>query len=292
VWLLVAVTLVLAAVEVSTRLFIRRLSRVEHRISTEYAAMLEPPRSSQPFVAMVGNSLLLAALDFPMLQRGVSHRMEARRWVVEGTLYHDWHYGIRKLLGAGAKPRVLLLTMNGKQLISEGSRGDYAAHVMVQRGDILPFVQDLNVHPTNATNLVFGHFSMFYAMRSEIRKFVLGRMIPELPLLFAPAIPAEVPAGELERAARERLVTLRKECERHGVKLMLLIVPSLQDESVRDLQRVAASANVMAFAPFGPGEFPAALFSDGFHLNQDGAARFTERVSDAMLQAEDLTGGR
>jgi hypothetical protein len=45
------------------------------------------------------------------------------------------------------------------------------------------------------------------------------------------------------------------------------------------LQSASPGLNVPILVPFAPGEMPSAMFGDGFHLNPEGAKRFTERLA-------------
>lgn len=286
---LLVITILLSTVEVATRLVVRRLSRIEGRIAAEYHAILAPATSTRPVVWFLGNSLLEAAVDFPALRESLKGSMEARRFIVEQTSFHDWHYAIRKLLREAAKPQSLVLMLNGKQLIGSGSRGDYAAQAMVSHGDILAFARDLEVHPTNAAGLVLANFSMFYGLRSEIRKVLMSRLLPDLPRLTARLVaagPAEIPAPQLRMAAQQRLEVLREECARCGVRLIFAIPPDLDFESVRNLEAGVKAAQVQVLAPFGAGEFQTGDFSDGFHLNASGARRYTRLLEEAVAKSE------
>ena len=278
----------LLGVEIGTRILVRRLSRIEGRIGREYAAALRPPQSMQPVVWFLGNSLLDAAVDFPALSERVQGRMEARRFVVEQTFFHDWHYGIRKLFGTGTKPRCIVLMINGKQLVSNTSRGDYAAQILVAPGDIMGFVRDLKVHPTTAANLIFANFSMFYGLRSEIRKFVMLRLLPDLPTLTSRLVataPPDVPDARFPLLAQQRIRILQTECARQGVRLIFAIPPSQDFETDQLLRRAVEEAKVEALMPFAAGDFEAAHFSDGFHLNRDGARRYTDLLGEALLKS-------
>ena len=200
--LLVVLLCFLALVEIGTRLLVRRISRVEGRAGAEYEAAIAPaPASGKPVVLLLGNSLLDAALDFPRLRNEAAERWDVRRFVVENTSYYDWHYGIRRLFAGGARPQVVMLMLNGGQLASSGSRGEYSAYTLVSRDDIFHFAEDLNLHPTNAANVVFANLSMFYGLRSEIRKVLIGKVLPDLPSLTVRLLPAP-----LEGAGRDRVV--------------------------------------------------------------------------------------
>ena len=280
--LLVVLLCFLALVEIGTRLLVRRISRVEGRTSAEYEAAIAPaPASGKPVVLLLGNSLLDSALDFPRLRNEAAERWDVRRFVVENTSYYDWHYGIRRLFAGGARPQVVMLMLSGGQLASSGSRGEYSAYTLVSRDDIFHFAEDLNLHPTNAANVVFANLSMFYGLRSEIRKVLIGKVLPDLPSLTVRLLPAPLGgAGGDSATATDRVRMLRDECARHGARFVFVAPPLLRFQEASKLQSVVASAGVDVVVAYKPGDFNASDFSDGFHLNNQGAVKYTANLID------------
>src|SRR5262245_24902097 len=108
------------AVEIGTRVFVPKISRLEGRVRREYAGAIAPP-NTRPVVLIAGNSLLLAAVEFERVQAAFSDELELRRFVVEQTAYYDWRYGLRRLFKDGARPRVVVLMLNAGHLASEAS---------------------------------------------------------------------------------------------------------------------------------------------------------------------------
>jgi hypothetical protein len=54
---------------------------------------------------------------------------------------------------------------------------------------------------------------------------------------------------------------------------MFLVPPSLsRSDPAEAIQADAKGAGITVLVPFAPGEMPRSAFSDGFHLNADGAA--------------------
>jgi hypothetical protein len=216
--------------------------------------------------------------------------MEARRFVVEQTSYHDWHYGIRRLFGDGGRPSAIVLMLNGDQMVTNASRGEYSAYRLTTHGDILNFCRDLDLHPTNATSMIFANFSSFYALRSDIRKVLLGRLMPDLPLLMgrlaiAPAAP--IPDDRLRSVVHERLALLKKECARHGTRLVFAIPPRVVFATLPIIRDAATDAGVLPILPFKAGDFTASDFYDNFHLNDAGAAKYTARLISELPRAAD-----
>jgi len=275
------------AVEIGTRVFLPKISRLEGRVQREYAGAVAPP-NTRPVVLFVGNSLLAAAVQFERIQAAFSDEFEPRRFVVEQTVYYDWRYGLRRLFKDGARPRVVVLMLNAGHLASETSRGEYSAYLLTTSSDIVDLCRDLRLHPTNAASMVVAHFSRFYALRSELRKVVLGRMMPQLPTLTARLTTVRAPYiadDRLRAVVRERALVLRDECSRYGARLVLAIPPALNFPQIVSVKEAVSEVGIETIVPFGPRDFRESEFSDGFHLNPAGAAKFTDQLIQSMRQS-------
>jgi hypothetical protein len=280
----------MAAVEAGARVLVDRISRIEGRVAREYKAAVAPTPPDRPVILFVGNSLLDAAVQFDRVKEALAPRLEARRVVVEQTAYHDWHYGIRRLFADGSRPSVIVLMLNGDQIVTNGSRGEYSAYRLVTHGDILNFSRDLDLHPTNATSMIFANFSAFYALRSDIRKVILGRLMPDAPLFMGrlaivPAAP--IPVDRLRSVIRQRLALLKNECARHGTRLVFAIPPRVVFSTLPVIRDAAKEAGVLPLLPFTDGDFTASDFYDNFHLNDAGAAKYTTRLISELPRSAD-----
>ena len=276
-----ALAILLVTVETSARLLVRRVSRIERRIGQEYTLAIAPQRSGRPVALFVGNSLLDASVNFDRLKNAVAADVEARRLMIEQTAYYDWRYGLRRLFTDGARPKVVVLMLHGNQLVSNGSRGEYSAHTLVRLADVIPMSLEMGLHPTNIANMVAGHISMFYGLRSEIRKVVLGRLMPDLPLLTtqltmepAPEIPHEI----LRERVQERSAILKEECARYDTQLILALPPLLDIDDAAVVKFAAESAGLRVIMPYRVGDYTPAHFFDGFHVNAAGAAKYSESL--------------
>jgi len=282
-----------AAIEIGARALVNRVSRIEARIAREYSEALLPPVPGRPLVLFVGNSLFLEGVRFDALKEASADRFEARRFVVESADYLDWHYGLRRLFAAGARPEAVVLMLNATQLASSRSRGEYSAFRLTRRGDVLALSADLHASPTETAAMVFGNLSMFYGLRAEVRKVVLGRLMPDLPLLtreIARNAPAPLSSAALDGIVRQRIAVLRDECAAHDARLIFAIPPGLGSyDAVLRFAGAVRSAGVPVLAPFGPGEYTRSDFSDGFHLNAAGARKYTAKLIPAAREA--VTGG-
>lgn len=72
---------------------------------------------------------------------------------------------------------------------------------------------------------------------------------------------------------------MRDEAARHGTRLIVLVAPVLNPaDGSTALVAAAHDAQVTVLRPVASGEFAAGLYRDGFHLNENGAAIFTDRL--------------
>jgi hypothetical protein len=76
---------------------------------------------------------------------------------------------------------------------------------------------------------------------------------------------------------------MRAVTDAHGSELVLLVPPLLNPEDGSNgLMNAAASDGVRVLRPVTSGSFGAQLYRDGFHLNEVGAAQFTDRLIPAL----------
>jgi hypothetical protein len=279
------VFLVALAAEAGARIIITRVSRVENRAVCEYTGIFHPvPR--RPLVLFLGNSLLDAAIDFPALHQALASDVDARRYVVDNTAYYDWYYGIRRILAAGARPRAIALMLSDLQFSVSSIRGDYSALRLMQASDIPELSAKLGMHPTQTVSMLLANRSVFYGLRGEIRKVLLGRLMPELPRLTAMLVAQRgdsLSDHAFHAVAAERIVALRALCETYGSRLVLL-VPPLPGNSGERLVVVARDALAGVVRPFSDGQFQPEHFSDGFHLNETGQAIYTGKLAAELKQ--------
>ena len=264
-----------------------RISHIENRRETEYRQALAMHRSKDAqSVLIAGNSLLLEGVNFPLLQREVGSEMDLHRAVVEGTFYLDWYYGLRRLFAAGARPDAVVLVLNPIQLTSGAVGGDYTAHFLVDRKDILQFAKETGADRNRTSSLALANLSFFYGARAEIRNWILGRVLPDLPILThnlqsAPKVPTD---DVLRDVAMQRLERLRQLCQDHGAELVFVIPPSNEDMGATAVSEVAATHGVQVVIPIAPGVLPVSDYSDRFHLNPNGASKFTPALASELRQ--------
>src|SRR5256885_10375697 len=101
----------LGVVELAARLLLPHLSQAQHRIAAGYRVARSLPRTwsdGSASVLIVGNSLLVDGIDRADLQRRMPGYHIAL-YPVEGTLYLDWYFGLRRLFSEGSRPALVIL---------------------------------------------------------------------------------------------------------------------------------------------------------------------------------------
>lgn len=286
--LIAFLTLLVAVCEFGARVITPRISRVEGRMVEEYRSLFEKkPGSSKPVAAFVGNSLLGAAIEFEPFAAQVAEGLDARRFFVDNTGYYDWRYGLHRLFLEGARPQYVMLMITERQLLGNTVRGDYFAHTLLHSSDLVDVAQQLDLHPTDAASYAFANVSAFYGKRGEIRKVILGRIMPDLPVLTAKLVPQASTRGlgeALFSSGVERLRTLDALCKEYGARFVLLPAPQLDDPSGERLTRAAAAAGVRALVPFEDAQYGPEHFRDGFHLHGAGTAMYTAQLTNAVRE--------
>ncbi len=256
------------------------------RISQQYDQALEtrPAGIGEPAsVLMVGNSLLLHGVELDRLRTLTSSDLRIYPVFLEQTGYYDWLYGLQRLFRRGSRPDVVVVGVGVNYFIKDGVREDYAPMVFFDTRDTLAVASDLNLDRTATSNLLLAHASKFWDTRTAIRTQILNHAVPHLPDLFSlinprPAIPV---GRQFEEIAIPRLQRLRDLCDANGVKLILLVPPTLDSEgAVNQMISAAHTVNVDVSVPVNPAALSAKFYlQDGMHLNHEGADVFTAALA-------------
>jgi lysophospholipase L1-like esterase len=277
----------LAALEVATRWALPKVSAGWHRQTTDHAAARDlGRRAGADTVLVVGNSLLEAGILRDAFATAMAPQFEVAVYPIEATTYWDWYFGLRRLFAEGVHPRHVVLTMNVRQLLSNSTNGEPFARSMLQTRDLPALTRAAHLDPMTASNYFFASQSEWIGARASIRNALLERWLPDAPLLvahFAGANRAAAPADPDLDLAIERLRALAALCAEHGATFQLLLPPSLNaTDAAPSLVAAATGANLQVLMPFPPASLAATEFSDGFHLNAAGAARFTNEAASGL----------
>lgn len=290
---------VLAIFEVFAGVMVPRLSSyVGRNVRERQQAIDLRPGGGRPTVLVAGTSLLLEGVDFPRLEKMLGDRWNAHRWVMEQTNYTDWYYGLRRIYAAGASPDYVVLMMGPLNFGRQPSvRGDYFARMMMRTGDFPEVSRVLDLHPTEAANLLAANLSAFFGLKTELRKVLLIRLLPDLPRftnMIARFDNRQLPPDRLAAVGTERLRALRGLAEAHGGRFILAIPPRpSKGPGSEILASAGAVVGVPVIVSIAQGELGPPYYRDGNHLNPKGAAIYTDRfVPDLRRTLEVLDKGR
>jgi hypothetical protein len=281
--LIALLAMLIVVVELGARYLYPKFSRIERRIASdkkEVKSLGDQSRNTIPTVLLIGNSLLLHALDYQKIQNDLTPNARPVRYVIENTEYLDWYYGLRRLFAEGVRPSNVVLCLNLAQTLGHGVLDESAWHLFGTR-DLLAVSRDAGMDTTQTSSLVFAHWSAFYAGRAGIRNYILNVTDPsyaaELHRLarHPPLLP---PEEEMLAQSRERLRALDQLCRQNGSKFILLIPPAFGNRNDL-LLRAGALEHVDVDAPVASGSLGPEFFRDDrFHLNEKGAKVFTDAI--------------
>ena len=282
---LAMIVLLLACAEVAFRFGFSRISRIESRTIHEHQnAIAVRPTSAKPTILMLGNSLLLEAVDFDQLKSQLEPWAVPTRFVIEQTAFLDWSYGIKRLLSDGARPNRIILCLNLPQFVSSSIRGDHVAFYLYRTTDLLNVGRDSGYDLTKTSGLLFARYSLFFAGRNSLRNFVLNRLQPaygELLHGFTTVPAPELTDAKVLQLAAPRLEQLRRLCNENGIQFAFLLPPGFGDGG-QGLIQAGINSGTTVLAPVSLNAWDKDQFRDGFHLSKTGSERFTKLVSEKV----------
>ena len=281
----------LAVIEVGTRLAVQKASRLERRIAGEYANALRIRRSpTDKQVLVIGNSLLLADVQFDSLRTRLAPEWTASRFVIEQTFYLDWYYALRHMTAAGVDPDAVVLILSADQLVLSEIRGDYSIYRLMGPREALEVSHDLQLHPTARASYLLSSLSAFYGLRAEYRKVLLGRLMPDMQTLTPHIIRISRPAlpdSVIYQRSYERLTRLKSLLDSRHTQVVFVLAPLLGSQHWNDVVvRAAKDARITVLKPFDERSFADSDYTaDRFHMNETGARDFTARLLPPLRDA-------
>jgi hypothetical protein len=286
--LLAGLAFILLGLEIASPVVLTRLSRIEQReeSETKAASTLRPfTPDGRPTVLFVGNSLLIEGVQLESLRDSLASQYAVSRLGIEQTHYLDWYFGLRRLLQEGSHPSVIVLSLATDQLASRFTLDESFAHRQMSARDFPLAVREINLDKTTATNYLFAHWSNWLADKGFIRQDVLILLVPhfrDLAARIADHGPHIHDPAILLAMAQRRLPELHDLAQTYGVKIVLLVPPTLRPDHSQEIQELGEKVGVPVWVLSPPGEFSRDLYLDGFHLNSQGSGIFTARLADQI----------
>lgn len=218
-----------------------------------------------------------------MLADSLTPTTDASLLPIEGTSYYDWYFGMQRLYAEGSMPSTVILCINARQMISNSTNGEFFSHFMMRLEDLPAVIRASGLTTMATSNYLFAHWSMWLATRTNVRIGLTERLLPgaaELAAHFTArdgAVMNSDPA--ISTKALERLKQFSDLAKRHGSDFVWLVPPTTNaDDPSTHLQELARAAGITVLVPYAPGTMPIDHYADGFHLNQAGARKFTEKL--------------
>src|SRR5262245_32188770 len=92
--LLAGCVLVAVSVEITARLALDRVSKIQRRMADEYSLARASGKedAGSRHMLVVGNSLLDEGVQFDHIREALARDWDTRRFVVEQTFFLDWYY--------------------------------------------------------------------------------------------------------------------------------------------------------------------------------------------------------
>ena len=288
--LLAALAVYCALLEAVTRIGFDRVSRIQRRVVEDYRAATALPvavTGGRPRMLVVGNSLLLKGVDPALLKQELASKYTVVLFPVENTQFEDWFYGLRRLFAEGSRPSLVIVCLSTRQLISHGTAGEYFAYYLMRPRDVLAVKESASLDNTVTSNYFFASWSQWLGSRAEIRKWLASKLMPNLERLtafFPDKTPPMPPAEHVVERALPHVKALSDLCRANGAALVVVVPPTLDKrDASRQLADATARLGIKVVIPLRADEVSADDFSDGFHLNEKGAVRFTQRLAAALL---------
>jgi hypothetical protein len=276
----------LLMIEVICRMSFDSTSKVQRREAAERHSLLDvhdSEASSDPHVALLGNSLMLEGIDLQALDEKLEPNYVPVPYFVLGTNYYDWYFGLKRLFAEGMRPRYVVLGLSPNQLATSDLRGVMSARYLIQRSDLLETVRRTHMDATQATEFLLAHYSEFYSTRDTTRGFIMSRLLPNVGELlherFSVYRDPEIPKSVLKPLAAQRLSETKDLCERYGATFVLVVPPSYQ-KGAETIAAAGKEQGISVLVPVDENEFDSTFYqADGFHLNGKGSEIFTRRLS-------------
>ena len=229
---------------------------------------------------LLGNSLLLEGLDYPKLKQDLAGEYDVHRLVFEQTEYLEQYYLLRTLLRRGARPQYLVFCTSISHLIGNDTRGEFMSQYL-DAIDVAALGTRQHYDPTTLSSQLFAHTSEWFANRAEIRKILLGVAMPDVQNLTTALVrrpSTVVSSDEVRDKASPRLRELKELCDQYGVRLAILIPPSLRDDHAEVVTSIGNSLGIPVLDPYPTGSMGTDSFRDGLHLTSAAAQAFTREV--------------
>lgn len=290
--LLVLVLIIVGLEGVFRGLETRLSADVRHlRSLPELAGQIRSRGAREETTLIVGNSLARRGIDQEKLKTGLQSAARAETsvfvdfFVPDASSVTEWSWGLRRYFGnEGIDLRRIIVITGKRHLLDRPGDPETLGAYFVGRGDLPDALKATGSHE-DAIRLFLGNLSHTAANRDRIRPLVGYRFLPG----FEEAWPRLIVAGYEatmdrlgESAGLWELNSLRRLLDQAAeLKAELLVVAVPLPETYQlpeNLAQFLADENVTIIDLSTIPGVNDANFPDGYHLDREGAATFTEAL--------------
>jgi hypothetical protein len=290
--LLAALSGYFCALEAVTRMAFPRINHIWRTIQADHlrAVSLRPDAPDKSVTMLiVGNSYLEVGVRRDSLQEEIAPNYSLAYMPMSGTSYLDWYFGLRRLFAEGSRPATVGVCLSTRDLLSDSTYGGSFANALMLKRDIFQVKHEGHLDNTAMTDYFFANSSSWMGHRGEIHNWLLRKTAPaidDLAPYFKPKNRPLPSTNEVLTKALPRLRLLNELCRANGARFFLLIPPTRDvSDASNELQSAAAKEGLLVVLPFQHAELPENVFTDGAHLNPQGATLFTERLGPTLIQS-------
>jgi hypothetical protein len=286
--LLVCIAAGYCSLEILFRIWSRQYSQGIRSLTSEYSETLDlRPRDSQsdlPTILLAGNSLLQAGVNLDQLQRSLSTNYRIQRLAIPATTYEDWHYILNDIFLRGARPQYVVLLMSPSHLSLKYPIPDLAAVNVYKGRDLWRVAGEQHLDLNDTVMLYITHYSPFWGARESIRT-LKQKILPGYAIALRDQSKGMTQKYRDVQVDPKRIEDLAYVCARQNSHFILVIPPTDQPVDSKAVPKILAEAAAMGVAALLPVEssnLDRSYYTDGLHLNAEGAQVFTPALAHAI----------
>lgn len=295
--------LMLAGLELATRLFEQRLSKdVQHiRSLPAVAAKLQAAPDSSLRVLILGNSLSRDGLNQTVLRDGLQkltgRQVELAAMYPDGSSVSQWFYGYRRYFSqAGAKPDLVFIGTARQHLLDARSEADRLAAFYTSYADMPLLLKQQHGDVEAISKALLARVSMLFAHRGRVQPLVFYNLVPgytettqnlsvhrsEAPGQSAESTVLAAPVNEPCWHFQELIKTIQAD----GATPIVVTIPMIKPYQLpASLVESAGAAGVRVESLGSTLEWSADRFPDGYHLAPAAGEEFTRMVVESLQKA-------
>lgn len=285
-----ALVLLLGGMELGARLFEEKLSKdVKHiRSLPGVSAKLKAAPAGAYKVLILGNSLSRDGLDQALLKVGIAkivgREVELAAMYPDGSSISQWYYGYRRyFMENEVHPDLVILGTGRTHLLDGPLETDRLAAFYTSAGD-LPALLKKSGDLEDISKALVARSSALFAHRGRVQPLVFYNSIPGYTettqnLTVQRPTEGEGTVTTQRQESCELFAKLLKTFQSQGSQVVVTAIPLPKPYALPGCVKQAAAGGEIKLIEEGSQlQLDAKLFPDGYHLNKEGAALFTQQL--------------